>query len=734
MVGRVFRLALAGSSLCAVATAATAQESPAARTAEEVSEPNASEDIVVTATKRSERLQDVPFAISAVDTDRLTTQGEVKLIDISARVPGLQISDQAVTSKQSALVIRGLSGAGNGNPTAAIYLDDAPLNASTYFGNGTGVPDLDPGDLARIEVLKGPQGTLYGATSLGGLVKYITRPPEFLDFSARLEAGASNVKDGEWGYSVRGRINAPLSDRAALTVSAFRRRDPGFIDDPSRGRTDINSGDQYGGRAALRVRPADNVDVNLSAIYQRQKTDASNTVYLSLATGRPVGGDLQQNIIPGGGSSDARSEIFTGTARIDLGGASITSATSYISRKFEFASDLTDFFGPTLPAGTGALYRSSTNNDKFTQELRATSTSTSSFIGWQVGAFYTSENSTLHQNVDLVLATTGVSVPNAPVITRIALPSTYEEYAGSGTFTLRFASKFDIEGGARVSHNSQTSVQTVQRGALITAAAADSSESKTTFSVSARYRPWSQLTMYARIASGFRPGGPNVGQTGSKAIYGSDSAISYEIGAKGAAFDHRLTFDLAAFYVDWTKVQLQGNDPATGIQYFSNAGRARSKGLEASAVLQPVPGLTLDGNIAYTDAYLVDAFTTLAGTYAPANSQLPFSPKWAYHLGADYSARLSGEWSARTAVAYRYVGKRASFFESTAAVSRVLLDPYETVDFSLGVENRRFEINLFLRNAFDERAIVSAGQAFRTLRLGAVNQPRTFGIALVGRL
>lgn len=728
---QLLAFALAGSSALAITASAAAQNSSIASQAGTDSS-IVLEEIVVTATKRLERLQDVPFAISAVTADTLTRQGEVKLADISARVPGLQISDQSVTSKQSSIVIRGLSGAGNGNPTAAIYLDDAPLNASTYFGNGVGVPDLDPGDLARIEVLKGPQGTLYGATSLGGLVKYITRAPDYDEYSARVEASATSVKDGEWGYALRGRINAPLADNAAITASGFRRWDAGYIDDPSRSRSNINGGDQYGGRLALGMAPAEDIQVTVAAIHQRQKTDGSGTIYLNLATGLPIGGDLEQNIIPGAGGSDARSTIVTGVAKIDFDDFSVTSASSYISRRFNFASDLSNLLGPSLPAGTGGLYRSETRNEKATQELRVSSSSGTDFVGWQAGLFYTSEDNEIHQNIDLVLPATGASIAGQPVITKIDLPSDYKEIAGSGTVTLRFTPEFDVEGGARYSHNKQDSIQTVQRGTTISAIPGDSSEGKTTFSLNARYRPTRDLTLYSRIASGFRPGGPNVGQSGDKATYGSDSVISYEAGAKGATLDGLLTFDLSAFYIDWSDIQLQGNDPVTGIQYFSNAGKARSKGLEGAIVLTPVEGLSIDANLAYTDAYLIDPFT-LVGTYALAHSPLPFSPKWAWHAGAEYGFDLDADWRARAGAAFRHVGKRASFYETTAAIPRVMLPSYDSVDFTLGVEKETVEVNLFLRNAFDKRAIVSTGQAFRAIRLAAVNQPRTFGISVTGK-
>jgi outer membrane receptor protein involved in Fe transport len=230
----------------------------AAAEASAASEEDAAE-IVVTATKRPERVRDVPFAITVVDAANLTKRGEVRLQDISARIPGLQTPDQSNGGAQTSIVIRGLSGSGAGNPTSAVYVDDTPINASTFFGFGTSVPDLDPGDLARIEVLKGPQGTLYGATSIGGLIKYVSRDPDVRSIEAEAQAGLTSVAEGGEGFSLRARVNVPLSQQAAISVSGFTRRDPGFFDNLANNGRDFNRADNYGGRAALYAEVADNV-------------------------------------------------------------------------------------------------------------------------------------------------------------------------------------------------------------------------------------------------------------------------------------------------------------------------------------------------------------------------------------------------------------------------------------------------------------------------------------------
>lgn len=721
-----------GVSALALATAAAGQEA---------TRPAQLDEIIVTATKRAERLRDVPFAISAVNAETLAARGEVKLIDFSARVPGLQINDQSARGDQTAIVIRGLSGAGTGNPTTALYIDDIPLNTSTVLGGGATLPDLDPGDLARIEVLKGPQGTLYGATSLGGLVKFVTRQPEFGEFSARLEATALNVKSGDVGYGLRGRVNAPLGSDVALSLSAFKRKDPGFIDNPSRRLNNLNSANHWGARAALALRPADGLTVNLSVLSQRQDIDGGPLVFLDGASGALVAPPLEVNAIPRNGDQTTRATIVNSAVEADLGAVKLTSITSYAWRRFGGLADLNDVFGPLVaappPAGLGlanasAFFFSATRSEKFTQEVRLRSNATSDLLGWQLGVYYTEEESRLLKETQVADLTTGEIIANAPVLSRIASPSTYDELAGFGTLTWRISPVFDVEGGLRYSHNKQTSSQIVTRFASVTSARAESSEETTTFSINGRYRPSQNLMAYVRVASGFRPGGPNIGQTDDRATYAADSVTSYETGLKGEFLDRRLTVDFGAFHVDWKDIQLQGNDPTTSLAFFFNGGKARSKGAELAVVLTPIPGLTLDGNVAYTDAYLITA-PKFPGTNAPPGSQLPYSPKWAAHLGAEYGFDVTSAWKGRAGVAYRYVGDRASFFESAATRPRFELPSYNSVDFTLGAESDRLAVLLFLRNAFDERALVSASAIQRTLRVGVVNQPRTIGVTATAK-
>ena len=210
-------------------------------------------DIVVTAQKRVERLQDVPAAVSVVNTTALTESNQSRLRDFAASVPGFQASPSPGGGGQQTLVIRGITSGTIQNPTVGIMIDEVPFGAATYDFS----PEVDPADLQRIEVLRGPQGTLYGASSLGGLVKFVTVEPSTTDVSGKVEAGVNGVAHGSGvGYALRGAVNLPVSDTLAIRISGFTHKDPGYIDNPTLKLTDVNDFYASGGRVSALFKPA----------------------------------------------------------------------------------------------------------------------------------------------------------------------------------------------------------------------------------------------------------------------------------------------------------------------------------------------------------------------------------------------------------------------------------------------------------------------------------------------
>ena len=377
-----------GAVLLAMSSApAWAQAQPVAEepVAEEAAKSN---EIIVTAQKREERLKDVPVPVSVVGGGDLIARNQTKAQEFFASVPGVNLQFQ---NNRSQLAIRGIStGPVSGNPVVGYTIDDAPYGASTGQGGLFGsAPDLDPSELVRVEVLRGPQGTLYGASSMGGLVKYVTLDPSLTNFSGTIAGGSSLVKEGgSAGYNLRGSLNLPLSETLAVRVSGFTRKEPGYIDNIRTGEHDVNDARVSGGRVAVLWKPSDTVSLKLGALYQVRDLYGSSNVDST------TGSYYLQTDMPGSGRSRSESEMYTGVLTIDLGGVDLTSISSYSRAKnYDFldftASPLVQFTPvfPNLFPGIdpiGDIFRQGYNVDKFSQEIRFAG-SVGDNIDWIVG-------------------------------------------------------------------------------------------------------------------------------------------------------------------------------------------------------------------------------------------------------------------------------------------------------------------------------------------------------------
>jgi iron complex outermembrane receptor protein len=704
-----------------------------AQTVANASDPFATQEIVVTATKRSERLIDIPQAVSAIRASTLTRAGAVRLEDYAASVPGVTISNNTGSGVQTQIIFRGISAGVGGNPVAAVYVDDAPITSATQLGSGGSFPDFDPADLERIEFLRGPQGTLYGAASLGGLLKFVTRKPDFDTLSGRAELGFTGADHGGLGGGARGRINAPLGENVALSASGFYRIDPGFIDNVLTGKSNENESRARGGRVALAVRPVENVTIVGSAMYQAINADSVTTIDTDLS-GRPLLGGLQVSRPRGASALTQRFTLYDLSINAQLDGFDVISDTSYGIQKSGTYVDYTRIIGGLLdsisgqPIGTlGASVFQPFRTKKLTQEVRLQSTTTG-FFDWQIGGFYTREKANSLALVNPLYRQIGGSAANVglPPLGEGEVNSTYREIAGFGNVTLNFTSKLSLSGGLRYSDIRQRNSQTLS-GLLLgnSASSGGSSDHKLTFSVNPSYKITPNILVYGRVASGYRPGGANT-TTNDPASYNPDTVVSYEVGTKGTLFDRLLTFDLDAFLIDWNDIQVQQSKIGPGgtpLSFVGNAGKARSKGVEAAVTVAPMSGLTFDANIAYTDA-------TFRNTVGPAvaGDRLPSSAKWTSQVGGEYRFDLTDGWKSFLGASYRYVGRRLGEFAGPGG-ARYVLPKYETVDLRAGVDKDGFEASLFVRNVADKRGY-TGGFVFGPYATAALLQPRTMGLVL----
>ena len=353
---------------------ATRSSAVTATTESSVKNPNAGPtltEIVVTAQKREERLQDVPVPVSAIGADTLVESNQLTLNDYYTRVPALSISNDGYHSLPT-LAIRGITTGGFANPTVAILVDDVPFSSSTTNGKGLLVPDFDVSDLERIEVLRGPQGTLYGANSMGGLLKYVTVDPSTQSLSGRLQVGGNDVHNGaEAGYNVRGAVNVPVTDTLAIRASAFTREDPGYIDNPILHANGINEDHVDGGRVSVLFRPSDTVSLKVGALYQELTSEGVNFVDVA-----PGLGDLQQDNLRGTGAYTHKQQLYSATLNMRLGSVDLTAVSGYGIYDSTDDNDLSPFYTSLVMkdfAVTGTAGTEKQDTRKFTQEIRLSS-------------------------------------------------------------------------------------------------------------------------------------------------------------------------------------------------------------------------------------------------------------------------------------------------------------------------------------------------------------------------
>ena len=690
------------------------------------------EEVVVTAQKFEQKLSETPLSVTAISARNLEALGATQFRDFANSVPSLTFTTSGVGSTQ--VNLRGITTGNNISPTVGIYVDEVPYGSSTPFASGAQLA-LDVGlfDVSRIEVLRGPQGTLYGASTMGGLLKYVSVVPDTTAFAATARAGVVSTSGGGVGYDAAAAVNAPLADdKAALRVSGFYTHDGGFIDNLTNGHDDVNEAEVYGGRADLLFKPADKLTLRVAAFAQDITRDGTAAADFGLATGEPIDGDLDQRRLRAE-PFDQQFRLASGTLDYEFEGATLTSITSYQTVRSNATTDVSAFFVPALGAG-GIVLGSvdvfkKNETDKFTQELRLAATGPR--LDWTIGAFYTDEDSDQFQKLN-------ASTPDGAVfpvnLLTVELPSTFEEYAGFGTLTWHATDKLDFTGGLRYAHNSQTFEQ-IGSGALVfSVPERDDSDSILTYLATIRYRASDNLMSYVRYATGYRPGGPNIvvndlnGQPLASPTFGADELRSYEAGIKTTTSDGSFGVDAAVYFIKWDDLQI--NAVRNGLGVVANAAAAESKGAELTLTWVPVPQLALVGAFAYIDAELSEDAPDLGGL---EGDRLPDTPDFTGSLAADYSFELGGR-EAFLGTTVRHVTDRVSSYDASAGVPQYELPEYTTVDFRTGIQLGAARLQLYLKNAFDERGQLSATTGFSALGGPAwvsLVQPRTIGLNFI---
>jgi outer membrane receptor protein involved in Fe transport len=691
------------------------------------------EEVVVTAQKREERLIDVPVPVAALSASALVDENKVRLEDYYNQVPGLALATD--NRGAPAVSIRGISTGIYANPTVGIAVDGVPFGGTTYAAYSWATADMDPNELSRIEVLRGPQGTLYGVNSIGGLINYVTLDPSMSELSGRLQIGGVEVKNGDQaGYSVNGAVNIPVSDTLAVRMSAFTRLDPGYIDNVVAGQHDVNWGEVSGGHLAAVWRPTSDVSLKISALIEDNTTHGSDYVDPSL-------GDLKQALVRDIGGYDRSLEAYSAIMTYQLGPATLKSITGYGISKSKGTIDFSSVqflqtFSEQSYGVDGATWRENNETKKFSEELRFETPITKQ-INWLLGFFYTDENSSIDGGNYAVDPPTGAVAAQTFYQTATAA---YRGYAAFTDLTFHFTENFSLQVGGRESRDEQTYHET-DIGPLVpdydsapspyTFPVGNTTDRAFTYLATPQLKLTPDVMIYARLASGYRPGGPNIGVPANIGIalsYAPDKTENYELGLKGEFLNHSLTIDSSVYYIDWKNIQINLTNFATGLEYTANEGSAKSQGVELSVQYSPFQALKLGGWISLNDAVLTTDFPADSAEVGASGDRLPYSGRFSGNGSLDYAFAPIGAVTFAVGATASYVGSRKGEFAATSA--RQELPAYTETDLRAEARVESWRVRMFCNNVEDERGLISGGVGSSNPAAFTIIRPRIVGLSV----
>jgi iron complex outermembrane receptor protein len=639
------------------------------------------EQVVVTAQKRASALQDVPFSVAAASEQQIRDSGSTNIVDLSRNFAGLTITD--LGPGQSQVAIRGISAGqivrdlvGGVKESVGVYLDESAISQALF------TPDLDLFDLQRFEVLRGPQGTLFGAGSSAGTVRYITRQPVLGTFEGAAESTGYNGTDSEFGGGVKGVVNLPMGESMALRLVGYYDQMAGFIDSvyPGRGvREDVNGGEKYGGRATLLFQPTENLSITPRIVYQQLETDGYPRIDVYNLLGNAFT-TTEPAVTPG-----ERAQVTQLTEGIDddfmladlkiewaLGGVTLTSVTSYLDRDvvvLRDASQLTgsvtfgSFGGNSAETRLNSPLIDTTNLQEFSQELRLASDGGGAFQ-WLIGAFYQDIDRDYGQNLptpgyDALLISRGIppsSFFNAPPDTPYysTVPFQFKQFAAFGEATWRFAEQWSLTGGLRYYDFDEDRFLTFAGAfADVGYTRQPGSTSSDGFSprVIVAFEPNDDVLLTAQVARGFRLGGINdplntgVCTADDRATFSGqpnfddEKVLNYEVGAKTLLADGRVTVNAAVFYSDIDDLQVIADAGSCSSRIVLNA-QAESLGAELELFARPTANWDLGLSATWVQAEITQTRLTAAGQPIAGireGNRLPTSPEFQAAASATYS-------------------------------------------------------------------------------------------------
>lgn len=734
------------------------------------------EEVVVTAEKREQKLQKVPQSIQVLDSKRLTQLNLTQFQDYIKYLPSL--NQQTLGPNMTSVYLRGVADGDNMNhsgplPTVGTYLDEIPI---TTIG---GTLDVHIYDIARVEVLPGPQGTLYGASSESGTMQIVTNQPKL----GVIEGGydvQGNYVHGNGGFVGEGFVNLPLTENAAVRLVGWDEHDGGYIDNVFGTRTltinnlmpgqtyppggitinnaplvknNFNPADTFGGRAELKV----DLDDNWTILPMIMGQDQRNTGVFGF---EPSVGDLKvQRFQP---DRDHDKWALAGlTVKGKIGDYSLTYASGLFVRDDHTYADYTDYTVAYEPA-YGQYYVGANGQPlaaplqyiegkdhftKYSNEIRLSSPTTDRFR-FIIGAFQEEQTHHILQDYLIQGFAPQYSIPGwANTLWLTNQLRTDRDYAAFGEVSYDITPKLTITGGIRgyyyanslygffgFSHNfddfygSNTGQgKTVPGNCQVGKSYNDAPcvnlngniyGSGQTHKINLTYKLDPDKLVYFTYSTGYRPGGLN--RRSDQGPYNADTLANYEVGLKSAWFDHRLTFNTALFYEDWSQFQFSYLGP-NSFTIVKNAPNANIKGIEIEGVAQPIDHLTLTAGLTLTDAELTAPFcTSPAGrvlktcapgtynpaSYAPAGTLLPYTPPAKGNVTARYTFPLA-DWDAHIQAGLVFASRNQAGLRQQDKILLGSMPSYASFDLLAGIERNRLGIEIFAKNLFDSRGEVN---------------------------
>ncbi len=697
------------------------------------SNPTQLDSVVITSQKRTEYQQDVPISVNVIGARQLQNLGAQNFTDLISTVPSL--SSFQTGPGRSQLIIRGITTGGiteddpQTQETVGLYVDESPISVNGFN------PEYGLFDLQRVEVLRGPQGTLYGAGAMSGALKLVTRKPDLNTFGGSIEGDVGRIRSGGTSNDERAVINLPLvTNMLGVRASLFHDKFGGYIDNSTTGEKDLNHSNTQGGRLAVRYQPTDRLTVDVSYFGQATRDG-----------GRPIDeGDYKRAYVSPEGSN-SQYQLANATVDLDVGFADLVSSSSYL--KFDITNRRE--LDKTLQLFTQDLQAplaDQTHLKDFTQELRLASKDDGAFR-WLGGVYFNRRRRDyvnqfpvpgFDAELPMFASTQFGAPPDNPFYGYDNVDVTQEALFGEASYTF---GPFTVTAGERGFHWVEDFFLFSSgffNGGITTTGQRKTTTGGSTPKLNVTYRYDQNELLYVQAAKGFRFGGINqivplnlcASELAANNLavpsgtYNPDSLWNYELGNKATLLDGRMTVNASAFLIHWKNIQAS-RSLNCGFSYRENAAGLTSKGVELETSVRPIRGLTLSLGGSYVDATLNSDVPDLA---ASKGDHAPFVPKVSVSASGEYRFPVIPGWDGFVYASYQHVGQRTTEFSPLLARYR-LMDSYNVVNTRLGAQQGPVEVSLYAKNLTNSGGVLRALASTPFDAEGAYRiTPRTVGV------